>query len=571
MINYPPEITPLGEDILLDGEEPMMGYRSYDGNVVFHLMGGLAPWPGVTEGVLVKDIKGLIPPWKLITQKGATQDGVTVLDALYDPIEVDFKGQAVGNTPQSTRQVVRDWFDSWDPKQTGELFWITHEMGHWWAPVRWLKSPLDNLNRATACAQDVGMVAQADDGFWRSYDDTSSFQFVYESMVEDFNFTDTDLGANWPLYYYEGSGTSHPYATGTQAGWSESGTTARAVAAGPFDGFTTDTDNQVVEITLGSVPEIVYPNGAYNDIWGRMGSDGSGNWDGNGIRARIGVSQFFGWCELSRFNGFTKTVLASKSIIFRPRRGEKFRLICGVEGDGRMFRIVRNGIPVLSHKEVGTNSNLGPSYRGVGFGMKAGAGTSSQKSPAWVQKFSAGDNTTVAQTGFLACTNIGDQPMYKDFLCIGPGKFKIWDGPNSQSFVEFGPLAKNQVALLRSDPRDRNVYDLATVSASPNQSENSIFTAALNGLASLANLFNVAGILGVVQSIFGIFGGAPAPALPQGNLYRFLSGRFSDASAIPPKPPGVAAPSYHIKCSIDDGNADSKIIASGTPLRRWPM
>jgi hypothetical protein len=39
----------------------------------------------------------------------------------------------------------------------------------------------------------------------------TSFRFAYESMVEEFDFTDADdLGVNWPLYYYEGAGAGHP-------------------------------------------------------------------------------------------------------------------------------------------------------------------------------------------------------------------------------------------------------------------------------------------------------------------------------------------------------------------------
>jgi len=78
-------------------------------------------------------------------------------------------------------------------------------------------------------------------------------------------------------------------------------------------------------------------------------------------------------------------------------------------------------------------------------------------------------------------------------------------------------------------------------------------------------------LLQIVQSIFGIFGGASAPALPQGNMYSLLKGRFSDHSAIPPQPPSGTPTSYHVKVEVEGGNADTLIIASGIPLRRWPL
>ena len=45
----------------------------------------------------------------------------------------------------------------------------------------------------------------ADDAFWRSFDDVSGSEFVYESMIDTFNYqagwNQTMMGAHWPLTY----------------------------------------------------------------------------------------------------------------------------------------------------------------------------------------------------------------------------------------------------------------------------------------------------------------------------------------------------------------------------------
>jgi hypothetical protein len=49
-------------------------------------------------------LKGLIPPWKHIDQKGATQDGVSNIDSLYDPIEVGLNLSCRGRDGKYTRR-----------------------------------------------------------------------------------------------------------------------------------------------------------------------------------------------------------------------------------------------------------------------------------------------------------------------------------------------------------------------------------------------------------------------------------------------------------------------------------
>jgi hypothetical protein len=152
--------------------------------------------------------------------------------------------------------------------------------------------------------------------------------------------------------------------------------------------------------------------------------------------------------------------------------------------------------------------------------------------------------------------------MYRDYTLFGPGVFRIHDGPDSDEFIEFGPLLDNQVAFLRSDPRSSTplVLDLTTTPPTPQQLTK--FQAALK--KRLGSRADTSAYYQQIESRWGI-------VPPQGPFYSLLNGRFSDASAIPPKPAGRPADPYYIRVDIDDANANSRIISAGTPLRRWPL
>ncbi|AUV60518.1 minor tail protein [Mycobacterium phage OldBen] len=559
-------VTPHGWYDLAKGEKPMMWLDAYDGSITFHMMGGMAVPDRVVapEMVHLTSLKGLIPPWKHIDQKGATEDGITNIDALYDPIEVEVGVECRGRSPKWTRRVYRDLVASIDAKQESTLNFLTHDMGHWWAPVRWFQgapqAPLEIGKR-----QRESLRLRADSGFWRTYDYAASFQFEYESMTDTFNYDTSgsqDLGADWPLYY-EGDGGGYVYANGDQARWRDDPddpltTDTREVVCGPYKDFDTDTDNQVVSMVLGGFQEWSLPDSGANDLWARMGRDSNGDWDGNGIRMRVQGN----WIKLSRFNNFSQTVMFQRPLLVAPLIGEKFTLVAGYEGDPRMFKVLRNGLPILSHKETGTGSELGPDYRGIGFGMQAGGALITQATPAPVRKVSAGDNANVTQSGFVSMVNVGDQPMYWDATLFGPGTFRLYDGPGADEYVEFGPLLPNQIVFLRTDPRSQTtlVQDLTSVPPSPQ--ELNIFQQAVKSLLSFFSERNA-----FTDQIGSLFGIVP----PQGNFYKYLSGRFSENAAIPAKSPGEPAQQFFVKTEIVGGNADSKVILSGTPLRRYPM
>lgn len=574
MTTYPPgEISLNQARRMVEGKEPFISYRSWDELTNWHVMGPLSPVPGVHDGITITDdsIKGLIGTWQMLDQTGANQDGTTFQDAVYSPTEIDMTVEAHGTTEQATRQVIRDWIASWDAHRTGELAVYTAENGMWWGDVRWLKAPTDTLMAAHAKRQKFLWTARIDDGFWRSYDSVSSFGFTYETMTDTFNYiagsaNATTLGANWPLRYY-GPGGGYIYTNNNQARWRDDPndmffTDSREVIVGPYAGFNTTTDNQVVSIVLGSIPEISLPLGAFNDIWARMGRNGNGTWNGHGVRARIG----WGFIEIARFNGFDgsgnpiKTIMSSRPLILPPLFGEKWTLIAGYEGNNRLFKIVRNNIDVLVHKERGTSSSLGSSYRGVGFGMYAAGAILTQATPAFVRKISAGDNATVTQEGFVQLTNIGDVTSYPRYLIYGPGRFSIGNGPDTTDMVEFGPLVDGQVVLIETEPRRRSVVDVSPA-ALPEQSLN-LFQQLIRALVSFASNNNTPPLLREFENLFGILP-------PQVNIYSLMAGRFT--RGIDPRPSNSVGTTSNIKIRIDDGNASSKVVAALTPLRRWPM
>jgi hypothetical protein len=138
-------------------------------------------------------------------------------------------------------------------------------------------------------------------------------------------------------------------------------------------------------------------------------------------------------------------------------------------------------------------------------------------------------------TKFLTRLNVGDQFMFDEYTCVGPGMFYFQDGPFSPDVVAFGPLSGGQAVQIRTDPRKRGVVPLAG-------------SFQINRLGT----FTVSGAFST-------------------NPYSLLQGRFSDNAGIPPKPSGTAATPYYVAVTIAGGDSGSTIVASGTPKRRMPF
>lgn len=559
-IRYPAgPITPHGGYHLLKGTHPGVKLTAYDGSVVFDIMGPKAINDRfcAPETVMIEELSGLIAPWQTIDQKGATEDGVTFLDALYDPIEVDAKVMIRGRDAVHTARVRRHLIDSIDAIKTSELSWQTQDLGYWWAPIRWFKTPPDQYTGGQKRRQRLSLVWRADNGFWRSFDDVDQFKLTFDAVVDAFAYeTTSGLGGDWTVAH-DGNG---PFirADGSQAVLADD--PARPVLGEGRDvvcrrtGFTTSGDNQYVEITIGGFSSWTIPDGAYNDVWFRMANTGTPGLDGG--RLRVGS----GRARLSFFDNGVETVLREQPLrvpVLMP--GEKFAVAAGYDYNTRLFKVFRNGIEVqgMSVVESGTGSHVGAAYRGVGCGMHADPGAF----PAAVDRFTAGTHSPTTQTGFLRRINHGDQPRYDNFTFFGPGTLYVADTPGSLDFVQFGPLLPNQVMQVRTNPnKATGVVDMTSTPPSPQEAKE--FEKAVADFVSFASANNAPPLLNSIKSPFGV-------QAPQGNPYTLLHGRFR--TPLPPKSPGYPAQQLHLACKIEGGNADSAILATGTPLRRFPI
>lgn len=561
-IRYPSgPITPQGAYYLLNDRVPQIALRAYDDSIVFNLMGGLAVPDryAAPERVELKNMKGLIPPWTVIDQKGASQDGVSFVDALYDPIEVELETRCVGRDPAHLRQVVSDLVASLDVKQTAELSWFTQKMGRWWAPVRWFKTPVDPLGPVDNRSQNLTLRMRADSGFWQSYPNVDQFRFLYETDSEgfDFNTAPGDPITNWTLAY-SGPGSGVLYTDGDQA----VSTLVNKTVVARRTGYTSGTANQVVEIEMGTSPAWYYPTDTNIDLWIRMNNTGTPGLDGIRCRISVDLAFFFffsysiSYVTFSSFTGGVETVIRQIPLPYGPQPGEKLRLVSGVNEDAGTYSLLRNNATVATVKQT-TASLTDSAHRKAGFGMSAASGATLR--PMGIRAWSVGENTATTQEGFLQRINVGDQPMWDRYTCFGPGVFRIGNGPNSTDMVEFGPLLPNQIMQIRTDPRKRSVVDMTMLP--PSTQELNFLQEAIKDFLEFVTLGNVPPLFQTLESIFGILP-------PQGNPYSLMKGRFS--VPIPARSPGKPVQAYHTKVSIDDGNAESQIIAAGTPLRRLP-
>lgn len=556
-------ISTYGMNLLLDGTDPLIVYTSPDGNSRFMLSGGLAPYPGVQDGVvLAEGLGGLHPPFKHLDQAGARQDGTTWLDTVYDPAEITATFDAYATTATGLNKVVQEWIGAWDPKKRGKLEWFTYESGLWWCFPRLNKAWPDQLKQSPRRHKKQRFTASIrnDDAFWIGPDSISStFKVRYDNYVENFLYLNsTSLGSNWTqLYSGSGSGKCIVVApllfwNKNHALWSDPGGNSDRVVVNRWH-LPMGTDNHVVTMQMGGWPGINFPQSAYNDIWARMDA-GSSYSTINGIRLRISATFFV----LSRFVNGAETVMFSRPLLAPPVWDENWTLVAGTGAGARTYQLLRNGIKIMDYTEDGTNSHLGSGYRYCGFGMESGAGLLVEAQPAAVEVWTAADNTAASDSGYITLTNLGDQPAWPRYLLYGPGTFTIGQ-PGTTNTVSLGPLLDGQIVLLTTQPRLRSVVDL-TMTDQPTQSLN-IFQKLIAALTNFVSANNTPPLLQAWESMFGILP-------PQGPLYSLLSGRF--ANPIPGVPTPSQAVDTQIPITVTGGGPNSGAVAAVTPMRRWP-
>lgn len=573
------KITPAGITHLLRGDQPWVAYRSYDDQVVFNLMGPLAIWDRTKpESIRLTDLKGLIPPWQNIEQKGATQDGSTFITSLYDPMEIDITVTARGRDGAHTRKVIRDWIASWDAKKPGTLSWFTPDLGYWWVKAHWGKQPVDPFIGGNFTRQRLTHVAKVYDAFWRSYDSTDVFAYTYRAASDVFDY-DTHvahgLGTGWTIVY-SGTGSGYLYADGIQC---TSTLTGGHCAVARRANYSSVTDEQIITATIGPIDPWPAATDVYLDLWARMNT--TGNPGLNGIRLRLGYkstssggkragTRYTPHLKLSHFVGGTETVLREADVKVPWQPGDQIALIVGGYS-GKLYsywvqrgtntkagtkNVTWSTLMTVSHASS-DGSSVGANYRGAGFGMQAN-GTAL---PPSIKSWTAGDSTAAEEAGYVTLYNVGDQPGWPYYILVGPGIFGIGDGPNATQACVYGPLEQNQMVLIRTDPRRYGVTDLTSLPPPGTPAPSAYISALESALETYASFLSNSRVPPPVLSVFGT-------PFPQGNPYSLLSGRFS--RPIPAKQPGSAALPQQIAVAVEDGGPTTAILAGITPLRRWP-
>lgn len=250
---YTPPVTPTiyATNRLLTADESLLTWIGFDRSIHF-LSGGLEPHPAIDEGVILKDIKGLMGPFKMLDQQSARQDGTDWKDAVWDPAEIDMTVTIFGRNPNSYRRAQKAWMDSWDPKQQGRLVWFSRLSGERWLSLRLLKEPADQLKAAPGfqTIQDFTWSARADIPFWKAPDSTSTLVASNATTLTNpaggaknflplWNRGDQD---SWPRYLISGPGT---FTIGD-------GTTSSKVVFGPITAA-----QQVLITTLPRIRSII--------------------------------------------------------------------------------------------------------------------------------------------------------------------------------------------------------------------------------------------------------------------------------------------------------------------------
>lgn len=179
MTTYPSgPVLPAGASEMLSGTDPNLWYTDPTGTFRFYLLGGMAPWPGIQDGIVCTEWpRNMSPPFKHLDLQAAQQDGVTWTATVYDPPEIILPLQANANTPQGISKVVSEWIGSWDPKNPGILEYFTLDRGYWYCNPRLSKVWSDQIKQSPRrhLEQKLTHACRIDNAFWQSIPSTSTF------------------------------------------------------------------------------------------------------------------------------------------------------------------------------------------------------------------------------------------------------------------------------------------------------------------------------------------------------------------------------------------------------------
>lgn len=174
---FPPGlITPLGDARSQSGVVPEVDFVGADGSI-FYLQGGKSPDLSSDDGIGLLDMDPPQPPFDLLDEQGARQDGITNLDTVFGPAVIKLTLEASGRTPASLRRTVRTWISSWNPPNVGTLNVFTQELGEWWMPVRQFKKLTSNFKLEPSLHRRFPFTweCRGDNAFWQGVDSVSQF------------------------------------------------------------------------------------------------------------------------------------------------------------------------------------------------------------------------------------------------------------------------------------------------------------------------------------------------------------------------------------------------------------
>lgn len=516
-------ITPYGATLLAKGDLPNFWITSADGSQKFYLMGGLAPFPGVTDGIVCTETpKGFAPNFKHQDVQAALQDGVSWQNTIYEPAKISMKLEVHARNARTLQRIMDEWMGAWNPRNTLTAEWITPDGGYWYAKVRLMPDSWGDAFKLTPRANGVWAmthICRIDDAFWQTIASSTSWGPKYADFSDKFSIpTDQGLGANWSTSYTAGH-TGHEYVGADhEVHWYDRGNSTQGVL-NTYIAEETDTDNQVVTVQIGTGWDGVVLFGEATTV---LGARMDGN--GNGVFCDIG----WGGIEIYCVTEGVVTMLYRKiDLLSTPLPGEVWQFIAGaIPGKPRSFAVTRfGGAEVVSFTEAGEISPVGVNNRYCGFGMTSAGGLFSEAQPAPIAYFAGADNSEVADSGYLELSNQGTEDGWPEFLFYGPGTWAFGNGPNSTDMISIGPLSAGQVVFMATLPRYQRVID------------------ATNGIPTDVYANDV-------------------------NLQALVNGQFTNPI------PGVATPDLvtlsQIPVSITGGSASSQIAASITPRRIHP-
>jgi hypothetical protein len=157
--------------------DPVIRIFSPSNRLIWNIGGPTAPTPGAEEGMTASEFAGFDAPFDLVDLQGAREDGITNLDRVMNPAEIDMVLELSAAPGAATRRVMRWWMETWAGNRRARLNYWTPELGDWWMWVRKFK-PVNNRFKQSYSqtgALQLPWTVRGDQAFWLSYDSVSTF------------------------------------------------------------------------------------------------------------------------------------------------------------------------------------------------------------------------------------------------------------------------------------------------------------------------------------------------------------------------------------------------------------